>query len=78
MALFDGIAISTKYGTFGYAGGKVMADVGGGLVPPTPSPLTPAQPNPGSTGAMAWIKQNPKTVAGIIGGTILAIFLLRR
>ena len=78
MSLFDGISVSTKYGTFGFAGGKVTADVGAGLVPPQPSPLTPANPNPGSTGAMAWIKQNPKTVAAIIGGAILAIVLIRR
>lgn len=83
MALFDNIAITTKYGSFGFAGGKVSlgmpgADVGAGLSPPTPTPLTPATPNPGTTGLMGWIKSNPKTFAGILVGVLAAIFLIRR
>jgi hypothetical protein len=80
MSLFDSISIgvATKYGAVSLSGGKIGVDMGAGLVPATPTPLTPAQPNPGSTGAMAWIKANPKTTAGIVGGLILAIFLARR
>jgi len=83
MALFDGISINTKYGTLGYAGGKVSlglagADTGAGLVPPTPTPLTPANPPPMSTGIGGWIKANPKTFVGILGGLLLAIVLIRR
>lgn len=80
MSLFDSVSfgISTKYGTIGVSGGKIGVDMGGGLQAPEPTPLTPATPAPGSTGALAWIKANPKTAAAIIGGAILAIVLARR
>lgn len=80
MSLFDSISlgVTTKYGAVSLSGGKIGVDMGGGLVPPTPTPLTPAMPNSGTTGFMGWIKANPKTTAGIVGGLILAIILARR
>jgi hypothetical protein len=86
MALFDGITINTKYGNVGFSGGKLSlglagmggADTGAGLSPPTPTPLTPAIPQPMTTGIGGWIKSNPKTFAGILVGLLVAIFLIRR
>jgi hypothetical protein len=80
MGLFDSInfSVQTKSGAFSLNGGKVGIDVGGGLSPATPTPLTPSTPNPGSTGPVAWIMANPKTAAAIAGGALLAILLARR
>lgn len=83
MALFDGITINTKYGNVGFSGGKLSlglagADTGAGLSPPTPTPLTPANPPPMSTGIGGWIKSNPKTFVGIIVGLLAAILIIRR
>lgn len=80
MGLFDSVSFSvaTKYGAIGVSGGKIGVDMGGGLVPPQPTPLTPATPQPGTTGFMGWVKSNPKTAAGIGLGFVLALVLLLR
>lgn len=78
MSLFDNISVTTKYGTLGLASGKLVADVGAGLEPPRPTPLTPANPPPMSTGLGGWLKSNPRTAVGIAVAAVLAIVLLRR
>lgn len=80
MGLFDNVnlSVTTKYGTASVTGGKLGLDMGGGLSPATPTPLTPARPQPATAGSlMTWVKNHTGLVALAAAG-LLALILLRR
>jgi hypothetical protein len=56
---------------------RPSADVGAGLVPPTPTPLTPASSR-SADGIMGWAKANPTTTLGIVAGLVVALVLILR
>lgn len=78
MSLFDRFSLNTGFANIGFRDGKVVVDPNQGLVPPTPTPATPARPYATQAGPLAWIRANPKTAAAIVIGAVAAFLLLRK